>query len=205
MSLFCAEDWEKFSENIWKENPVFRQILGVCSALAVTNLMMNSLVMGVALIFVVVCSNVIVSCLRHWIPNRIRMISQVLIIAVFVTIVDLLLQAFMYDVSKQLGAYIGLIITNCIVMGRAEAFAMKNGPVASFFDGLGAGLGYTIVLLAIAVPRELLGFGTLFGIPVIFSESWIAWNVMIMPPGAFIVLGIFIWIVNSISKNKISS
>lgn len=202
MNLLNSEDIKNFSGNIWKDNPVFRQILGVCSSLAVTNLVLNSLIMGIGVIFVTICSNVLVSALRNHIPNRIRMISQVLIIAIFVSIVDLFLQAFLYDISKQLGAYIGLIITNCIVMGRAEAFAMKNGIVASFFDGLGAGLGYTIVLLAVAVPRELLGFGTILGVPVLSKFSWTPWNVMIMPPGAFLVLGILIWIINSLSKKS---
>lgn len=187
-------------ENIWKENPVFRQILGICSTLAVTNLVVNTLVMCIALIFVCICSNALVSMLRRQIPDRVRMIAQVLIIAVFVTIVDLFLQACMYDVSKQLGPYVGLIITNCILMARAEVFAMKNPVWPSMLDGLGAGIGYTIVLLIIAVPREILGFGTIAGYPVLSPETWIGWNMMIMPPGAFLMLGILIWVANSCGK-----
>lgn len=200
MSLFGSENFKTMKENIWQDNPVFRQVLGICSALAVTNLVYNTLVMCAALTLVTMCSNVLVSLLRKHIPDRIRMITQVLIIAMFVTVVDLFLKAFMYSVSKQMGAYVGLIITNCIIMGRAEVFAMKNGPVASFWDGLGAGLGYSLVLLAVAIPREILGFGSILGIPVL-SDTWIAWNVMIMPPGAFLVLGIFIWIANSFGKS----
>ena len=200
MPLLNAENAKAFAENIWKENPIFRQILGICSALAVTNLVYNTLVMCIALTLVTMASNVLVSLLRNYIPGRVRMITQVLIIAMFVTIIDLFLKAFMYDVSKQLGAYVGLIITNCIIMGRAEVFAMKNGPVASLWDGLGSGLGYSLVLLAISIPREILGFGSILGIPVLPQDSWIAWNIMIMPPGAFMVLGIFIWIANAMGK-----
>ena len=200
MPLLNTENAKAFAENIWRDNPIFRQILGICSALAVTNLVYNTLVMCIALTFVTIASNVLVSLLRQHIPGRVRMITQVLIIAMFVTIVDLFLKAFMYDVSKQLGAYVGLIITNCIIMGRAEVFAMKNGPIASFWDGLGSGVGYSLVLLAVAVPREILGFGSILGIPVLPQDSWIAWNIMIMPPGAFLVLGVFIWIANALGK-----
>ncbi len=200
MSLFSAENKKVFLENIWKENPIFRQILGICSCLAVTNLVYNTLIMCIALIVVTVATNVFVSLLREYIPGRIRMITQVLIITVFVTIVDLLLQAFSYEVSKQLGAYVGLIATNCIVMGRAEVFAMKNRPWPSFLDGLGAGIGYSIILIAIAIPREILGFGSICYYPILPQESWIAWNIMIMPPGAFLMLGTLIWIVNASGK-----
>jgi len=165
----------------------------------VTNLVFNTMIMCAGLIFATVMSNLLVSALRNYIAGRIRMIAQVVLIAVSVTVVDLLLKAFLYDVSKQLGAYVGLIITNCIVMGRAEVFAMKNSPWPSFWDGLGAGIGYSIVLLIIAIPREILGFGTLMGYPIM-SQDWISWNIMIMPPGAFFMLGILIWIVNSTGK-----
>ncbi len=203
MRFLSAENAKVFSENIWKENPIFRQILGICSTLAVTNLVFNTMIMCVGLIFATIVSNVLVSSLRQYIGGRIRMIAQVILIAVPVTVMDLLLQTFLYDTSKQLGAYVGLIITNCIVMGRAEVFAMKNSPWPSFWDAVGAGFGYSMVLLAIAVPRELLGFGTIMGYQVFSPETWVSWNIMIMPPGAFFMLAAFIWIVNSMTNKKI--
>lgn len=200
MRLLSAENTKVFMENLWKENPIFRQILGICSTLAVTNLVFNTMIMCVGVIFTVVMSNLLVSSLRQYIGGRIRMIAQVMLISVPVIVFDLLLKTYMYDVSKQLGAYIGLIITNCIVMGRAEVFAMKNSPGPSFWDGLGAGIGYSIVLLVIAIPREILGFGTIMGIQILPKDSWVAWNIMIMPSGAFFMLALFIWIVGLMGK-----
>ncbi len=181
---------------ILTENPVLRQILGICSALAVTNLMMNSLIMGLALTFVTGLSSFFISAARKYTPKHIRMIVQTMIIAVLVIVVDVLLRAFYPTMSKALGPYVGLIITNCIIMGRAEAFAMNNPPVLAFLDGVASGIGYTLVLLAIAFVRELLGFGSLFGFPVL-GASWTNWTLMIMPPGAFFMLGILIWITNN--------
>ncbi|MBM7561530.1 NADH:ubiquinone reductase (Na(+)-transporting) subunit D [Fusibacter tunisiensis] len=181
-----------FKAGIYKDNPVFRQILGICSSLAVTNLLTNSLVMGVGLMFVTAFSSFTVSLLRSYTPKHIRMMVQTLIISAYVIMLDLFLKAYMPDMSKALGPYVGLIITNCIIMGRAEAFAQKNKPFISFFDGLIMGLGYTLVLLFIAFFRELLGFGTLFGVTVLGS-GWVNWTLMIMPPGAFFMLGIVIW------------
>ncbi|MDK2867839.1 MAG: Na+-transporting NADH:ubiquinone oxidoreductase subunit [Clostridiales bacterium] len=182
-----------FKEGIYKDNPVFRQILGICSTLAVTNLMMNSFVMGVGLMFVTAFSSLTVSVLRLYTPKHIRMMVQTLIISAYVIALDIFLKAYWPSMSKALGPYVGLIITNCIIMGRAEAFAQKNKPLISFFDGLIMGLGYTIVLLAIAFVRELLGFGSIFGIQVL-GEQWVNWTLMIMPPGAFFMLGIVIWV-----------
>jgi Na+-transporting NADH:ubiquinone oxidoreductase subunit D len=180
-----------------KDNPVFRQILGICSALAVTNLMMNSLIMGIGLMFVTAFSSLTVSLIRQFTPKHIRMMVQTLIIAAYVIIVDISLKAFMPEMSKALGPYVGLIITNCIIMGRAESFAQNNKPLISFVDGLAMGAGYTVVLLAIATVRELLGFGSLFGFNVL-GANWVNWTLMIMPPGAFFMLGIVIWISRNI-------
>lgn len=182
---------------IYKDNPVFRQILGICSSLAVTNLLVNSFVMGVGLMFVTAFSSFTVSAIRSFTPKHIRMMVQTLIISAYVIILDIFLKAYFPSLSKALGPYVGLIITNCIIMGRAEAFAQKNKPVISFFDGLIMGLGYTIVLMAVAFVRELLGFGSLFGINVL-GEGWINWTLMIMPPGAFFMIGIVIWITSNL-------
>lgn len=181
---------------IMTENPVLRQILGICSSLAVTNHLMNSLIMGLALTFVTGLSSFLISLIRKYTPKHIRMIVQTLIIAFLVIVVDVLLRAYMPEMSRALGPYVGLIITNCIIMGRAEAFAQNNPPILSLIDGIASGIGYTLVLLAIAFVRELLGFGTLFGINVL-GAGWTNWTLMIMPPGAFFMLGILIWITNT--------
>lgn len=190
-----------FTLGLWGENPVFRQILGICSSLAVTNLMFNSLIMGLGLIFVTAFSEWTISLIRKYTPKHIRMVVQVFIISVFVIVVDILLKAYMPDMHKALGPYVGLIITNCIIMGRCEAFAQNNKPVASFLDGVANGLGYTIVLLLIAFFRELLGFGTIFGMSVL-GDWWTKWTIMVMPPGAFFMLAILIWITKSIQEKK---
>ncbi len=181
---------------ILMDNPVLRQILGICSSLAVTNLMLNSLIMGIALTLVTAFSSLIISAIRTMVPKHIRMIVQTFIIAALVIVVDVLLKAYYNPMSQMLGPYVGLIITNCIIMGRAEAFAQNNPPLLSFMDGLANGIGYTIVLLLISFVRELLGFGSVFGINVL-GAGWTAWTLMIMPPGAFFMLGILIWINNS--------
>jgi Na+-transporting NADH:ubiquinone oxidoreductase subunit D len=181
---------------ILTDNPVLRQILGICSALAVTNLMLNSLIMGIALTLVTAFSSLIISAIRTLVPKHIRMIVQTFIIASLVIVVDVLLKAYYNPMSQMLGPYVGLIITNCIIMGRAEAFAQNNPPLLSFMDGLANGIGYTIVLLMISFVRELLGFGSVFGINLL-GANWTAWTLMIMPPGAFFMLGILIWINNS--------
>lgn len=188
-----------FKMGVWKDNPVLVQIIGICSALAVTNLMMNSLIMGVGLMFVTGLSSFTVSLIRKFTPKHIRMMVQVLIIAAYVIIVDIFLQAYMPEMSKALGPYVGLIITNCIIMGRAEAYAQQNPPIPSLLDGIASGLGYTIVLLIIAFIRELFGFGTIFGIKVL-GDWWTSWTIMIMPPAAFFILAVIIWITKSIQE-----
>ncbi len=175
------------------------QVLGICSALAVTNRLENSLVMGAALIFVCVGSNLFVSLLRNHTPHRIRMIAEVAIIATFVILFDQFLKAFYWDMSKQLGPYVGLIITNCIIMGRAEAFALQNPPLLSVVDGAANGLGYAAVLAIIGFFRELLGTGQVMGLDVLNSEWYTANQLMILAPGAFFALGIVIAIFNAIS------
>lgn len=191
-----------FISGLWKENPVFRQILGICSALAVTNLLVNTLIMGLSLVFVVTMSNVTVSILRNITPTRIRMMVQTLVIASYVIMVDIFLKAYLPDISEALGPYVGLIITNCIIMGRCEAFARNNALWPSFLDGVASGCGYAFVLLTIAFFRELMGFGTLFGMNVM-PGGWTNWIIMVMPPGAFFMLGAFIWVARWLgSKEK---
>ena len=181
-------------ENVGINNPVFVQVLGICSTLAVTNVLKNTVVMCAGLVFVTGLSNLTVSILRKYIPSRIRMMVETLIIAAYVIIVDVVLKAFIPDISRQLGPYVGLIITNCIIMGRAEAFALSNPPTLSLVDGLTSGLGYSYVLLIIAFLRELLGTGSIWGFRVL-GDWWTNWNIMIMAPGAFFMLALFIWVV----------
>ena len=180
-------------DGIWRDNPVFRQILAICSTLAVTNLMTNSIVMGLGLTFVTAFSSMTVSAIRKQTPKHIRMMVQTLIIASYVIIVDIFLKAYMPQMSKTLGPYVGLIITNCIIMGRTESFAQKNPPIPSFIDGFASGIGYLIVLITISFFRELLGFGTVLGFNVL-GPHWVGWVLMIMPPGAFFMLGVLIWL-----------
>lgn len=182
--------------NIWTQNQVTRQILGICSALAVTNLLLNTFIMSIGLIFTVAMSSFTISLLRNFIPHRVRMIVQTLIIASYVILVDIFIKANFPDISSALGPYVGLIITNCIIMGRAEAFAQKNNPIVSMLDGLFAGIGYAIVLMIVATIREGLGFGTLFGIDInVFNLE--TWSIMIMPPAAFFIIGALIWFMNA--------
>jgi len=178
---------------MWDDNPIYRQILGICSTLAVTNLMVNTLVMDVGLIVATALSSATVSLLRHHTPKSVRMMAQVLIIAAYVILINLMIKAYLPDISEALGPYVGLIITNCIIMGRAEAFAAKNGPWLSFLDGLGCGIGYSAILLIIAFFRELLGFGSVFGVPVLPADMT-RWTIMVMPPGAFFMLALVIWL-----------
>ena len=189
-----------FSDPLINNNPITKQVLGVCSALAVTVKLEMAIVMALALTFVVTFSNLIVSLLRNHIPSNVRIIVQLMIIATLVILVDQVLKAYMYDVSKQLSVFVGLIITNCIVMGRAEAFAMSNGPKDSALDGLGNGIGYGSILIIVSMIRELLGSGQLYGyqiIPLSIYANQGGWYVdnglMLLAPGAFIVLGLLIW------------
>jgi Na+-transporting NADH:ubiquinone oxidoreductase subunit D len=186
-----------FFEGIGKNNPVFVQVLGICSTLAVTNRLENTVVMSIGVIFVVTFSNLVVSILRKLIPGRVRMMAETLIIASFVIIVDIVLRAYLPDIWQSLGPYVGLIITNCIIMGRSEAFAMNNPPSLSLVDGLASGIGYSYVLIIVAVFRELLGTGELWGY-TIFGGWWTNWAIMVMPPGAFFMLAIFVWIIKGV-------
>lgn len=179
-------------DNLWTNNPIFMQVLGICSALAVTNLLTNTMIMTIGVTFVTAMSNLTVSILKGLIPRKVRMIVQTLIIAFYVIIVDILLRAYLPDISRALGPYVGLIITNCIIMGRAEAFAQSNPPLISAWDGATSGFGYMAVLLMIAFFRELLGFGTLFGIQVL-PDSFVPWTIMVTAPSAFFFLGLIIW------------
>jgi len=199
-------------DDLWKNNPVTVQILGICSTLAVTNIFLNTLIMGLGLTFVTAFSALTISLLRNVIPPRVRMMVQVLIISSFVVIVDIFLKAYVPNISKALGPYVGLIITNCIIMGRMEAFASSNEPGSAFLDGIMSGIGYSWVLLVIAFFRELLGFGSILGCPVLdplmksigVSEGWVQWAFMIMAPGGFFMLASFIWIANSISAHQVA-
>lgn len=183
------------------ENQVLRQVLGICSSLAVTNSMSNSLVMGLGLSFVTALSSMTLSAMREIIPHRVRMLAQTLVIAVYVILVDLFLKAYLPDISKTLGPYVGLIITNCIIMGRAEAYAQKNPPIPALIDGFFAGLGYTGVLLIISLIREVLGFGTVFGMNINFI-GFQTWTIMIMPPAAFFIIGALIWFLGARAAKK---
>ena len=178
-------------------NPIALQVLGICSALAVTSSMINALVMTLAVVFVTAFSNLFISIIRNHIPSSVRIIVQMAIIASLVIVVDQVLKAFSYQLSKELAVFVGLIITNCIVMGRAEAFAMKEKPVVSFMDGIGNGLGYGFILMTVAFFRELLGFGTLFGIeilPLIQNGGWYQANgLLVLPFSSFFVIGLIIW------------
>lgn len=185
------------------DNPVYRQVLGICSALAVTNLLANTLFMCFGVIFTTAFTNLTVSLLRNYIPQRIRMIVQVLIIASYVMMVDIAIKATAPDIHRFIGPYVGLIITNCIIMGRAEAFASQNRPLPSLMDGIACGLGYSAVLVTIAVVREIMGFGTILGYPLPGIDIWWhQWTIMVMPPGAFFMLAIVTWIARSRSREE---
>ncbi len=198
-SLTKTDNFKIFVNGLWRDHPVVSMMLGVCSALAVSNRVDNALAMGAGVIFVLLATAILISLLRKIIPGRVRMITYMIVIATFVIVVDLTLKALFPDISQAIGPYVGLIITNCIIMGRAEAFYSQNGLGKSLIDAVGNGFGYTYTLVAIAIVRELLGFGTLLGIQIM-PESFTTWVVMAMAPGAFFVLSIFIWIVRALSK-----
>ncbi len=192
---------------LFNNNPIALQVLGICSALAVTTGMKTAFVMSVAVVFVTAFSNLSVSAIRNYIPSSIRIIVQLTIIASLVIVTDQILQAFVYDISKQLSVFVGLIITNCIVMGRAEAFAMQNRPWPSFVDGLGNGLGYGLILMVVAFIRELFGSGKLWGITVLQPVTEGGWYVpnglMVLAPAAFFLIGCFIWVVRSWKTDQV--
>ena len=192
---------KNFTNPLAANNPVIVQILGICSALAVTVKLEPAFVMGLSVIFVCAFSNLIMSLLRNGVPSRIRIIVQLVVIATLVIVVDQFLRAFMYDVSKQLSVYVGLIITNCIVMGRVEAFALGNKPWASFVDGVANGIGYALILVIVAFFRELFGSGTLFGFDVIARFGYTNNSLMLFPPMALIIVGCIIWVHRTINKD----
>jgi len=194
---------------IFSNNPIALQILGVCSALAVTTSMQLSIVMGLAVAFVTGMSNLLISLIRSQIPSTIRIIVQMTIIASLVIVVDQILRAYAYEMSKQLSVFVGLIITNCIVMGRAEAFAMQNKPGISFLDGVGNGLGYLVLLIAVAFFRELFGAGKLFGIEILATVNDGGWYVpnglLLLPPSAFFIIGLLIWALRGWKKDQVEA
>ncbi|HPE88854.1 MAG TPA: NADH:ubiquinone reductase (Na(+)-transporting) subunit D [Spirochaetia bacterium] len=188
-------------DNLWSNNPIFIQILGICSTLAVTNNLNNTLVMTVGVALTTAFSSMTLSALKGLIPRKVRMIVQVVVISFYVILIDILLRAYLPEASRQLGPYVGLIITNCIIMGRAEAFAQANPPFLSFWDGLTSGLGYMVVLMAIAAVRELLGFGTLFGLRVM-PAGFVPWTIMIMAPSAFFLVAMVMWWAKSMQAGR---
>jgi Na+-transporting NADH:ubiquinone oxidoreductase subunit D len=191
---------------LWDVNPISKQILGICSALAVTVQLKTAVVMSLALTLVVAFSSLIISCMRRVIPRNIRIIVEVAVIATLVIVADELLKAFMYEVSKQLSVFVGLIITNCIVLGRAEGFALSNPPFRSFMDGIANGIGYGSILIGVAFFRELLGSGKLFGfqvVPGVFYElGYLNNGLMVLAPGAFIIIGLFVWLEHTLLKRE---
>lgn len=205
-SLSKSKTYKAISEALWQSNPVSKQILGICSSLAVTVQLKTAIVMGLALTFVVAFSNLVISLLRHRIPRNIRIIVEVAVIATLVIIADEFLKAFMFDISKQLSVFVGLIITNCIVMGRAETFAMGNPPYRSFVDGIANGIGYGSILCGVAFFRELLGAGKLFGFQVVpesvYNAGYQNMGLMLLAPGAFIMIGLFVWLEDALLKDK---
>lgn len=207
-ALFSKKNQKLISDPLNDNNPITVQVLGICSALAVTSTIMNSLVMSLAVIAVAAFANLTISSLRNFIPSRIRMIVQLVVIASLVTLVSLILKAFVYDVSKELSVFVGLIITNCIIMGRLEAFAMGNKPWPSFLDGIGNGIGYGVILLAVGFIRELFGFGSLFGFTIFgadadhsigflkgnFFQELTHNGLMVLPLSSIFIIGILIWV-----------
>ena len=197
MALLSKSSKAAVSDPLMSNNPISLQVLGICSALAVTTKLDIAFVMTLAVIAVLCISNTVISLLRNMIPSKVRIIVQLSVIASMVILTDLILQAYMYDISKQLTVFVSLIITNCIIMGRAEAFAMQNGPWKSFLDGLGNGLGYGIILIAVAYFRELLGSGTIYGYKVVpealYAAGYENMGLMVLSPGAFIILGLIVW------------
>ena len=208
--MFSAKNLKLFTTPLGRDNPVTVQVLGICSALAVTVKLKPAIVMALSVTIVVAVSNVVIAAMRKYIPDRIRIIVQLVVIATMVIIVDQVLKAYAFDVSKQLSVFVGLIITNCILMGRLEAFAMANRPWPSFIDGLGNGAGYGIILIIVAFVRELLGSGTVFGFPLmqkigVYSAGYENNGLMILPPMALIVVGLIIWVQRSRNKSLIEN
>ena len=202
--LFSKKNRRTLSDPLSDNNPITLQVLGICSALAVTVQFNTALVMSAAVIFVLTLSNVTISILRNKIPSKIRIIVELAVVATLVVLVDQILKAYLYDISKRLSVFVGLIITNCIILGRAEAFALQNKPWPSFLDGLGNALGNAAILLIVATGREIFGSGTFFGIPVVpealYTAGYENMGLMVLSPGAFILLGLIIWGQRMISR-----
>jgi Na+-transporting NADH:ubiquinone oxidoreductase subunit D len=198
MALLNKKSKQAFTDPLMANNPISLQVLGICSALAVTVQVQTAVVMTLAVIAVLAASNTTISLLRNKIPGKVRIIIQLSVIATLVIVIDQILKAYMYDMSRQLSVFIALIITNCIVMGRAEAFAMQNNPKDSFLDGVGNGLGYGGILISVAVFRELLGNGSLYGIQImpefLYSYGYENMGLMVLAPGAFVILGLIVWL-----------
>ena len=192
---------DDFIKGLWRENPVFVQVLGMCPVLAVSNSARNALAMGLATSFVLLSSNVVISALRRFVPKQVRIATYILVIATFVTVVDYAIQAISLDLHKALGAFISLIVVNCVILGRAEAFASKNGVARSALDGLGMGAGFTFALLCIGSVREILGSGSLFGIQL-FHDTFQEWIVMILPSGGFFTLATWLLVFNQLKLRK---
>ena len=194
------------TDPLFENNPIILQTLGICSALAVTASLEVSLIMCIALTSVTAFANLSISLIRHQVPGHIRIIVQMVIIASLVIVVDQILKAVAYEISKTLSVFVGLIITNCIVMGRAEAYAMQNPPLMSFLDGIGNGLGYSVILIGVAVIRELFGAGTLLGIEILAPVSMGGWYVpnglLLLPPSAFFIIGCFIWVLRTVKTKQ---
>jgi len=209
-ALFSKKNKKLISDPLNDNNPITIQVLGICSALAITVQLKPAIVMAISVLFVLSIANVLISLMRHLIPSRIRIIVQLVVIATLVILVDQVLKAYVYDVSKELSVFVGLIITNCIIMGRLEAFGMANGPWKSFLDGLGNSFGYAWILVAVAFFRELLGSGTLFGYPILqkiglYNLGYENNGMMILPPMALITVGIIIWIQRIKNKDLVES
>jgi Na+-transporting NADH:ubiquinone oxidoreductase subunit D len=207
MNIFSSKNFKLLSNPLNLQNPITVQILGICSALAVTVKLKPAIVMGLSVIVVTAISNLVISAMRNYIPPRIRIIVQLVVVATMVILVDQLLRAFVYDVSKQLSVYVGLIITNCIIMGRLEAFAMGNKPWPAFIDGIGNGIGYALILIAVGFIRELFGSGTILGYAVVpnsfYDAGYTNNGMMIMPTMALVLVGVIIWIQRSFNKELI--
>jgi Na+-transporting NADH:ubiquinone oxidoreductase subunit D len=202
-SLFGGDEKKAILDPLWDNNPIALQVLGICSALAVTTRLDKALVMGAGVTIVTALANVIISTIRNLIPNKIRIIVQLVVVSGVVIVFDQFLRAYMYDLSKQLSVFVGLIITNCIVMGRLEAYAMGNPPWRSFLDGIGNGLGYAWILAVVGAVREVFGAGKLLGVQVIpqalYDGGYVNNGLMVLAPGAFVLLGIIVWVQRAIS------
>ena len=206
MKIFRTKAFKIFFTPIWESNPISGQILGICSALAVTVQLKTAIAMSLALTFVLILSNLLVSLMRNIIPRNIRIIVELIIIATLVILADQILKAFMYDISKKMSVFVGLIITNCIILGRAETYAMGNPPLYSLLDGIGNGLGYSQILITVAIIRELLGSGKLLEFQIVpaffYAAGYENMGLMLLAPGAFIAIGLIVWLQKTISKEK---